>query len=180
MPPLARSFPPIAAPDARVLILGSMPGVASLAAAQYYAHPRNAFWPIVGGLLGFDPGLPYDERCHRLRAARVAVWDVLKSCRRAGSLDTAIEAASERPNDFARFFGGHPAVTLVAFNGQKAETTFRRHALPTLPDAIIERLQFVRLPSTSPAHAGRTYEEKLALWRAALLWAPRLTRRRGL
>jgi hypoxanthine-DNA glycosylase len=165
---LARSFPPIADERARVLVLGSMPGVASLGAGEYYAHPRNAFWPIMGELFGAGPELPYAARRERLMAAGVAVWDVLKSCRRLGSLDTAIERESEEANDFAKLFASHPAVRLVAFNGQKAESAFRRHVLPVLDDATRERLTFVRLPSTSPAHAGRSLAVKLEAWRAGL------------
>lgn len=165
----AHSFPPIAAPDARVLILGSMPGVASLEAQRYYAHPRNAFWPIVGELFGFDPGLPYDERCQQLREAGVAVWDVLRACCREGSLDAAIEKGSEEPNDFVGFFAEHPKIRLVAFNGQKAETVFRRLVVPMLDALTVNRQAFVLLPSTSPAHAGRSFNEKLADWQAAIL-----------
>lgn len=163
--PAVRSFPPIAAPDARRLILGSMPGVASLAAGEYYAHPRNAFWPILAELCGFDVGLSYDRRCERLRAAGVAVWDVLQSCRREGSLDMAIESDSEQPNDFRSFFADHPNVELVLFNGQKAETAFRRHVEGELSGPMVARLTLARLPSTSPAHAGRSLEEKLGAWR---------------
>jgi TDG/mug DNA glycosylase family protein len=166
---LARSFPPIADSRAQVLVLGSMPGVASLGAGEYYAHPRNAFWPIMGELFGAGPELPYAARRERLMAAGVAVWDVLRSCRRLGSLDTAIERESEEANDFAEFFAAHPAVRLVAFNGQKAETAFRRHMTPTLDEVTLERLSFVRLPSTSPAHAGRSLAVKLEAWRAGLL-----------
>ena len=129
------SFIPVVAPDTRVLVLGSLPGEASLAAQRYYAHPRNAFWPIMGELCGARPELPYEERCERLVAVGVAVWDVLKSCRRVGSLDTAIERDSEQPNDFAKFFKSHPRLRLVAFNGQKAEIAFRRHVLRTLDEA---------------------------------------------
>lgn len=164
----ARSFPPIAAPNARVLILGSMPGVASLEAQRYYAHPRNAFWPIVAELFGFEAGLAYDQRCERLRGSRVAVWDVLRACRREGSLDSAIEKDSEEPNVFGEFLAEHQAIRLVAFNGQKAETAFRRHVVPFLDPATREGLSLVRLPSTSPAHAGRSLEEKLAVWRETL------------
>lgn len=164
----ARSFPPIAAPDARVLILGSMPGVASLEAQRYYAHPRNAFWPIVAQLYGFDARLPYEQRCELLRGAQVAVWDVLRACRREGSLDAAIEKDSEEPNDFGEFLAGHQAIRLIGFNGQKAETAFRRLVVPMMDRAKIDQLTLVRLPSTSPAHAGRSFEEKLADWRAGL------------
>jgi len=164
-PPRATGFPPIAAADARVLVLGSMPSLASLAREQYYGHPRNAFWPIMGRLFGAGPELPYDERKRVLCRCGVAVWDVLKSCRRAGSLDTAIRVDSETPNDFAAFFRTHPQIGVVYFNGQKAEMAFRRHVLRQL-EGLGRELRYVRLPSTSPAHAGRSLEEKLAAWHA--------------
>jgi len=165
---IARCFPPIADSSARVLILGSMPGVASLDAAEYYAHPRNAFWPIMGQLLGFDPALPYQARCERLRAASVAVWDVLRQCVRPGSLDSDIQPASEVANDLPQLLADCPRIELVAFNGHKALTAFHRHVLSSMEATLRERLTLVRLPSTSPAHAARTLEEKLAAWRDAL------------
>ncbi|MEN0109454.1 MAG: DNA-deoxyinosine glycosylase [Planctomycetota bacterium] len=168
MPPVVESFPPIARPDARVLVLGSMPGIASLAAGQYYAHPRNAFWPIVGEACDVDPGEPYADRCVALERAKVAVWDALKSCRREGSLDAAIDRDSEQPNDFAAFFAEHREVQRVLFNGQKAETAFRRHAVSMLPADVAARLTTERLPSTSPANAGVSFDRKRALWLAAL------------
>jgi len=155
----ARSFPPIARPDARILILGSMPGQASLAAGQYYAHPRNAFWPIMATLLAFDAALPYPERAARLTAARIALWDVLHACSRPGSLDSAIDPESVAANDFAAFFAAHPHIGHVFFNGTAAATLFHRHCrtqASTLPNT--------RLPSTSPAHAGRNFADKLAAW----------------
>ncbi|THF64690.1 DNA-deoxyinosine glycosylase [Pseudothauera nasutitermitis] len=157
------SFPPIAAPDARVLILGSMPGAASLAAAQYYAHPRNAFWPILGELLGFDPGADYAERVGHLHAAGVAVWDVMASCVRPGSLDAAIDAASVVPNDFRAFFAAHPHIARIGFNGTAAADSYRRHVLP---QGAWAGLPALRLPSTSPAHAALDRTAKLAAWRA--------------
>lgn len=163
MPPL-RGFAPIAAADARVLVLGSMPSEASLAAQQYYAHPRNAFWPLMGELFGAGPGLPYAERTARLRAAGVAVWDVLAACRRSGSLDAAIDPTSMQINDFPAFFAGHPGIVQVFFNGSTADAVFRRWVLRRLDPAALPAL--VRLPSTSPAHAGRSLAEKLTAWRA--------------
>lgn len=159
------SFPPLAAPDARILILGSMPGVASLQAQRYYAHPHNRFWPIMGELLGFDPALAYAERCTHLVAAGIAVWDVLQSCVRPGSLDADIDAASVIANDFAGFFAAHPQIRRVCFNGGAAEALFRRHVRPLLAAGPVD---FLRLPSTSPAHAGMRPAEKLAAWKAGL------------
>ena len=162
---LVCSFPPIAAPDARVLVLGSMPSIASLTRRQYYGHPQNAFWPIMGRLFGAGPDKPYEERKRILCDYGVAVWDVLRECYREGSLDSNIEVASESPNDFVAFFRGHPQLGVVCFNGQRSEAMFRRHALPTLAD-VGREFRYVRLPSTSPAHAGRNFAQKLAAWRA--------------
>lgn len=161
----ARGFPPIAAADARVLVLGSMPGVASLAQGQYYAHPRNAFWPIMGRLFGAGLEASYADRRRILKSQRVAVWDVLRECGRAGSLDSAIDVASERANDFVAFFRRHPQIDAVFFNGQKAERAFRRHAMRDVLQ-LEREIVFQRLPSTSPAHAGRHFDEKLAAWQA--------------
>jgi len=158
-----RGFPPIAHADSRLLILGSLPGRASLAAGRYYAHPRNAFWPIVGGLFGFDPAAPYETRVAALLRARVAVWDVCAAAVRPGSLDAAIAPASVRPNDFAAFFAAHPAIARVAFNGAAAATLYRRHRLPATGR------EFVRLPSTSPAHAALDVAAKRRAWANALL-----------
>jgi len=157
------SFPPVADKDATLLILGSMPGIRSLQVRQYYAHPHNAFWKIMGELSGAAPQLPYAQRLHALRQARIALWDVLHSCEREGSLDSDIQA--EQANDFSSFFMQHPHINRVCFNGAKAEQSFRKYVSgkQVLPD-----LHYTRLPSTSPAHAGMRYEEKLAAWRAAL------------
>ena len=161
-----KGFSPIARRDARVLVLGSMPGVASLAAREYYAHPRNAFWPIAGELLGFDARAPYARRKRALLAAGVALWDVVGTCRRAGSLDAAIVERSIRANDFAAFLARHRCITRVCFNGRKAADAWRRHVAPRLPPA--RKLEYRLLPSTSPAHAGMSYLRKLALWRDGL------------
>ena len=158
---MIRSFPPVAAPDARRLILGSMPGEASLSAGQYYAHPRNAFWRIMGDLLGAGPALPYPARLARLTAAGIAVWDVVADCERRGSLDAAIVRESVQANNFRHFFAEHPGIEQIFFNGTAAENLFRRHVLPRL-DRVPRELR--RLPSTSPAHAARGYAEKLAAW----------------
>jgi hypoxanthine-DNA glycosylase len=163
--PLSHGFPPVAAPDARLLILGSMPGQASLQAGRYYAHERNAFWRIMGDLLGAGPDLPYAQRLEKLTGAGIALWDVIAACERAGSLDADIVRHSVAPNDFATFFAVHRGIAHVFFNGAAAETAFRRHVLPGLPGLA---LPLTRLPSTSPAHAARSYADKLVAWSAIL------------
>jgi double-stranded uracil-DNA glycosylase len=160
-----QSFPPISAPTATRLILGSMPGAASLAANQYYAHPRNYFWQIIGAVLDVRPDWPYEARCRALVERGVAVWDVLKACIRPGSLDSEIVESSIVPNDFASFLRTHPDVQTIFFNGAKAETIYVRHVLPHLPAELAE-IQIVRLPSTSPANASIPLPEKLSRWRA--------------
>ena len=155
------SFPPVVSRNSKVLILGSMPGEVSLKAVQYYAHPRNAFWRIMGELFGAGPFLPYQERLVVLDRAGVALWDSLRACTRPGSLDSAIR--DEEANDFGALFASFPKITHVFFNGAKSEAAFRRHVLPAL--AGPERA-FSRLPSTSPAHAGMTFDEKVKRWRA--------------
>lgn len=162
-----QSFDCIAAPDARILILGSIPGVKSLQEAQYYAHPRNGFWPIMAQLLGFDPARPYAERLEHLKRAGIALWDVVHRCHRPGSLDQHIAGDSVEANDFATFFREHPQVRAVFFNGTAAETLFKRHVIrggTPLPD----NLAMNRLPSTSPANAGLPLEQKLEQWRVIL------------
>jgi hypoxanthine-DNA glycosylase len=146
-----------------------MPGAASLAAGQYYAHPRNAFWGILADLFGFDRQLDYDGRARRLIAAGIAVWDVLRSCERRGSLDSEIDRASAIANDFARFFDEHPRVDRVFFNGAGAEALFRRHVARTL--ATKRAVSYLRLPSTSPANASMRAAAKAEAWRVAI--APR-------
>ncbi|MBM3973745.1 MAG: DNA-deoxyinosine glycosylase [Planctomycetes bacterium] len=168
------SFPPVARADARVLVVGSMPGTASLAVSRYYAHPRNAFWPIMGTLCGFAASAPYDQRLARLTAAGVALWDVLAACERPGSLDAAIDRATARSNDFVAFFAAHPRLRAVACNGGAAHDLFRRRVLPRLVAAGFVT-ELVALPSTSPANAGRSLAQKREMWRrglAPLLRAP--------
>lgn len=156
------SFPPIARETARVLILGTMPGGASLRAQQYYAHPRNQFWPILGALLGFDPGSPYEMRVDALRAADLALWDVLRACTRPGSLDSAIEQHSAIPNDFAGFLATHRRIRRICFNGATAAALYTRLVRPQL--AAGPEVQHLRLPSTSPAHAALPFAAKLRAW----------------
>src|SRR5688572_28135315 len=136
------SFPPIADKSAQLLILGSMPGVLSLKASQYYAHPRNAFWPIMANLYNFSPDSSYQDRVKSLKESHIAVWDVLHSCIRAGSLDSAIVNGSRITNDFQSFFKYYPNIQLVAFNGIEAEKSFKSSVLRKLDMCD---MRFVRL-----------------------------------
>jgi TDG/mug DNA glycosylase family protein len=169
--PHIRSFPPVADEHATTLILGSMPGKESLKQNQYYAYAHNAFWKIMGELIGAHQRLPYEERLHALTASHIALWDVLKTCQREGSLDSDIQ--NESANNFASFFKRHPRITHVFFNGSKAEQSFRKFVLEKqkLPPLV-----FHRLPSTSPAHAGISYADKLQAWRKTI--TPRLQQSR--
>lgn len=159
-----RSFLPVGNTQARMLILGSMPGKASLVANQYYAHPRNQFWLIMGRLFGASPSLPYEKRLKKLEEAKVTLWDSLHSCVRSDSLDSSI--TEERPNDLDGFLKDHQHITHIYFNGAKAEHSFRKYILPDLdrPDLILQKL-----PSTSPAHAGMNLETKAKAWEDALM-----------
>ena len=153
------SFPPVADRNARVLILGSMPGGESLRRRQYYAHPRNAFWPVMGSLFGFDPALPYPERLNALKCARVGLWDTLAGCERSGSLDSNIR--EPEPNDITRLLRKCPGIRTVCCNGT-ASFGFLKKYHPALFDR--PGLEILRLPSTSPAAALYSFEEKLDLW----------------
>lgn len=154
-------FAPQVTPETRVLILGSLPGVASLAAGQYYAHPRNAFWRIMGELIGQDiADWPYEERLAAIKAHGFGLWDVLASAERAGSLDAAIR--SPEAADLLGLIGELPRLQVVAFNGAKSAKIGRR-----ILDGRIGNVRLVDLPSSSPAHA-RPWSEKASQWREAL------------
>ena len=161
------SFPPIATAAARVLVLGSMPGAESLRQGRYYAHPQNAFWPIVGELLGFPGDADYASATKALRANDIALWDVLQRCERQGSLDSDIDPQSIVVNDFARFFAQHPAIRVVFCNGATAHSLYLRRVVPTLCGPAAQ-LPVVRLPSTSPAHASLRRTAKVTAWRVLL------------
>lgn len=157
--PLLAGLAPVTDPQIRVLVLGSFPGAASLAAGQYYAHPRNHLWRILSALTGEDlAALPYLERLPRLLWHRIGLWDVLGACERQGSLDADIRHPAA--NDFGRLRTLCPLLETVGFNGQasgKFAPGFAQAGYRTLV-----------LPSTSPAHAALTFEQKLALWRGLL------------
>ncbi len=156
-------FYPVSDAKARVLVLGSFPSIRSLEAGQYYAHPQNAFWKIMGSLFGAGQELPYLQRLDILKRSCVALWDVLANCVRPGSMDGAIVEEASRPNDFITFFAGKN-IERVCFNGRKSEHMYKRLVLPGLPE-IFATIEIVTLPSTSPAYASMRFEEKLEKWR---------------
>ena len=145
------------------MILGTMPSVASLEEAFYYAHPRNAFWPIMQRLLG-EQLVTNKEKAQALKVHGIFLWDVLQGCERKGSLDSAIK--NPQANHFEAVFKQFPSLNAVAFNGQAAEKLFKQHVLKkqVLPD----NLTFVSLPSTSPANARLSLEDKVLLWQEKL------------
>ena len=157
---LSQGFAPVARPDARTLILGSMPGVASLEAGQYYAFPRNAFWEIMGDLFDAGPDLDYPARLDVLVSNQVALWDVIETCHRPGSLDSAIAKDGMKTNNFGLFFKEHPKINRVFFNGSKASDLFRKRVLP----GLAQKPECITLPSSSPAHASMNYAAKLEAW----------------
>ena len=157
---LSQGFAPVARSDARMLILGSMPGAASLEADQYYAFQRNVFWKIMGDLFGAGPELDYPTRLQQLISNHIALWDVIASCYRLGSLDSAISEDGLATNDFNGFFNQHPHITHVYFNGQKAAGLYKKKVAPNLKG----HYEYLALPSTSPAHAARSYATKLEAW----------------
>ena len=157
---LSQGFAPVASPDAHILILGSMPGVASLEAGQYYAFKHNAFWKIMGDLFAAGPELAYQARLQKLGTNHIALWDVIGACHRPGSLDSAISEDGLTTNDFIGFFKQHPHITHIYFNGQKAAALFKKKVTPGLKT----QYDYHTLPSTSPAHAAKTYTAKLKAW----------------
>jgi hypoxanthine-DNA glycosylase len=156
--PAKRSFPPVVDAQARVLVLGTLPGEESLRRGEYYAHPRNLFWPVIFALFGETPALSYAERLAFLSAHRIAVWDVCKLGERERSADTTIRL--ERPNALDRLLDQHPLIRAVAFNGTTAQRLYDRHF------SRRAALTYLALPSTSPAHATIDFSAKLARWTA--------------
>jgi hypoxanthine-DNA glycosylase len=156
------SFPPYAAHDAEKLILGSMPGEESLRQFQYYAHPRNAFWKIMGELFDFDPRVSYVDRIEFLICRKIALWDTVHRCVRPGSMDADIKL--EVPNDFELFFKKYPNIKKIFFNGQTAYRLFKKH----VAKMDIPEVEHIIMPSTSPANASISYEGKLEAWKRIL------------
>ena len=157
------SFAPIIDQGAKQLILGTMPGKPSLQAEEYYANPRNAFWPIMEALFAIDRGLPYCQRLQALKQQQIAVWDVLKSCQRKSSLDADIIGDSIIVNDFTSLFNHYRQIETVYFNGQKAEQYFSKMVIGKAKLSI-GAIKLIRLPSTSPAHAAMSLADKTAAW----------------
>ena len=173
----ANSFAAVAGQNPKILILGSMPGQASLKAAQYYAHPRNAFWPIaVATIQNSTPdykhahAISYAQRIQMATDYGLALWDVLASCERPGSLDSNIKRSSEVANPIGEWLNSHPSVVRVCFNGKTAAAAYQRHLVAN-QEAIQapQHVKFFSLPSTSPAMATLTLEQKTANWRTALI-----------
>jgi TDG/mug DNA glycosylase family protein len=156
-------FAPLANDDARVLVLGSLPSQRSISANEYYAHPQNAFWRIMGELVGADGS--YADRCSALQSKKIALWDVLASSVRPGSLDADIQMSTAEVNDFVHFLAEHTVIERICFNGQKAAKIFSDRVSQ---DIIDNRIQLFTLPSTSPAHAAMRFDEKLELWRTGI------------
>lgn len=155
---LKRSFPPIVDARAKVLVLGTLPGEESLRRQQYYAHPRNLFWPILCALFGAILPADYEERVAFARAQRIALWDVCASGAREASADASIRA--ETPNAIDWLLDAHPAIRTIAFNGTGARRLYDRH-FPRRAG-----IRYLAMPSTSPAHARLDFAAKLARWRA--------------
>lgn len=159
------SLAAVAQADAQVLILGSMPGRQSLAQQQYYAHPRNAFWKITANLFDFNSDASYADKLLFLQQHKLALWDVIQSCERHGSLDSNIKNISIISNDFAGFFSLHPKIKHIFFNGSLAYQQYQQRVKPQLSE-VLQSLPCTRLPSTSPAMASLSFEQKLIIWSA--------------
>lgn len=160
------AFPPIVGNNPKIIVLGSMPGKKSLDEQRYYAHPRNSFWWIMSRCFQFSESLGYAERLDVLKSNGVALWDVLHDCDRQGSLDNNIVRQSEVCNDFSVFLNQHATIRKILFNGAAAETIFKRHWSSLMTDE--QCLQWQRMPSTSPAHAALTREDKQLIWQQGL------------
>jgi TDG/mug DNA glycosylase family protein len=158
----SEGFPPVARRDARVLVLGSLPGQRSLSDQEYYAHPQNVFWRIMREL--FSVSGDYDQRCTLLSENEIALWDVLRKSVRPGSMDAAIRKDSAIVNDFSAFLGEFVQIEQIVFNGKKAEQLF----LAMVPKTLWQHLQLTGLPSTSPAYAAMSFAGKLDAWETGL------------
>lgn len=164
----AFSFPPVVSAGAQVLVLGTLPGQASLRVGQYYAHPRNVFWSIMADWFGMPANASYEARIRAVTEGGLGLWNVCASAYRPGSLDAAITVSSVVANDFNAFLAEYPGIRLICFNGAAAARLFQRFVVPGLL-APWDRLPRIVLPSTSPAHAAMSFAEKLSRWSMAVL-----------
>lgn len=162
-----KSFAPLIGSQPHTLILGSMPSQISLDCQQYYANQNNAFWWIMTQIIACDDCLDYDRKTKLICDSGFAVWDVLASCQRKGSLDSNIQRSSETANDLLSLIQDNPSFRVIAFNGAAAKQIFMRHCSTILAEH--PQLRWRQLPSTSPAHAAMQKSEKLVVWREALL-----------
>ena len=158
----SEGFAPVTSAGMHVLILGSLPSRKSLEIQQYFANPLNTFWRIMANVVGFDPGISYQARCCALTKRGVGLWDVLASSVRPGSLDSAIDLHTAKANNFPELLVQHEDVKLMCFNGQKSRKLFDRLVAQATPD--LQKCELLTLPSTSPAHAAMSFEEKLRRW----------------
>lgn len=160
---LVHSIEPVIGRDPRIIILGSMPGIVSINAAQYYANPRNLFWTVMAELFGIDIDCEYQVKVQQLRGLPIILWDTLKACHRQGSLDSKILNTDIQANDIAALLRQYSTVQAIAFNGGASAKYFDRLIKPHLPDNLA--IELLKMPSTSPANAGMKLEQKLELWR---------------
>jgi len=167
-------FHAVAEQDARVLVLGSMPGIESLRQQQYYAHPRNLFWDFMGEIFNAGRDISYPDRLQRLKQNHIALWDVAHQCERRGSLDSNIKASTIIPNDFNSFFINHPNIKAVFFNGRKAAEIYQKRVVPDLLKPF-RSIECHALPSTSPAHAAMSRKEKLGQWLQTSIFTATIT-----
>ena len=163
---LVHSFEPVIGHNPRILILGSMPGVVSLQAVQYYANPRNAFWPIMADLFSIDIDCDYQERMGQISRLPLVLWDTIKSCHREGSLDSNIQKHQLEANNIPSLLKQHSDIRLVACNGATSEKYFNQLVKIQLPGDL--GIVVKRLPSTSPANATMKFDQKLSSWREIL------------
>ena len=166
---LSQGFAPIYQKNARILVLGSMPGTRSLKVNQYYAHPRNCFWKLISELHGEAVPNNYSDRIELISRNHIALWDVLWRCQREGSLDSRIVAGSEEVNDFESLLAELPELRRIVFNGKKAEQVFNKFVAKTLTKMAVT-VELICLPSTSPANASISYEKKRSRWREAIVF----------
>lgn len=155
-------FPPIIGHNPKILILGTFPGKESLRKNQYYAHSQNGFWHILCKLLKISPESSYEQKKEALIKNKIALWDVLKACERDGSSDQAIKHHTIQVNDFNNLFTRYPSIKFIFFNGARAEMEYRKRVIPTLNNH--QNHKYCKLPSTSPAMASLTREQKYRRW----------------